>query len=253
MLHATLERAMERGNREQQLGGGALLQAPLFIAAAHELKSPLALIRQLSLALEAEDASPDEIAKLARQITLTSERALRLTTDLTRSSRLEDSLFTLEPLNPVSLCEEVASELAPLYAAKGRELKVSPRRGPLLGLANRDLLRRIMLNFADNALHYSEGDMPVVMSASVYDGGKRIRLGVRDYGPAIKKDVWGHLSRTLGSSAQPLHSRPESSGLGVYIANQFAEAMDAKIGATRHRDGATFYVDISASTQLRLL
>jgi signal transduction histidine kinase len=239
---------------EQQVGsvgGASFMDAPLFIAAAHELKSPLALIRQLSLSLEAGDCTPAELDTMARQITLTSERALRLTTDLTRTSRLEDSLFTLQPLNPVTLCEEVAQELRPLYRAKGRKLTVASRARPLLAIANKDLLRRILLNFADNALHYSEKESPVVITARSYKGS--VRLGVRDYGPALPAKVWHALEASLGVSAQPLHSRPGSSGLGIYIAHQFAEAMQARVGATRHRDGATFYVDLSASTQLRLL
>lgn len=244
---------MEGSEERQQIGGGALSHAPLFLAAAHELKSPLALVRQLSLALEAGDCDAKEIERIARQITLTSERALRLTTNLTKTARLEDSLFTLEPLNPVSLCEEVATELAPLFAAKGRTIRVASRSRPLLGLANRDLLRRVLLNFADNAIHYSDADTPVVLSATARDGGARIRLGVRDYGPAVSSHVWRRLERTLGTTAQPMHARPESSGLGLYIANQFAEAMGASIGTRRHRDGATFYIDINASTQLRLI
>lgn len=244
---------MEGFDRELGAEGGALSHAPLFLAAAHELKSPLALVRQLSLALESGECDAREIERIAHQITLTSERALRLTTDLTKTARLEDSLFTLEPLNPLSLCEEVVTELAPLFAAKGRTIKVAPRSRALLGLANRDLLRRILLNFADNAIHYSSNDMPVVLSATARDGGTRIRLGVRDYGPAVSPQVWRRLKQTLGAAVQPMHTRPESSGLGLYIANQFAEAMDASIGARRHRDGATFYIDINASTQLRLI
>lgn len=227
------------------------MDAPLFIAAAHELKSPLALIRQLSLGLESGSMSAKEVERAARHITLTSERALRLTTDLTKTARLEDSLFTLEPINPVSLCEEVVQELRPLYAAKGKTLTLASRSRPLLAIANKDLLRRILLNFIDNALHYSEPSTPVVVTASAHQGS--VRLGVRDYGPALPPDVWKSLEASLGTSAQPLHSRPGSSGLGIYIANQFAEAMRAQVGATRHRDGATFYVDLSASTQMRLL
>lgn len=232
------------------IGGASFMDAPLFIAAAHEMKSPLALIRQLSLGLESGMMDARDIEKAARQITLTSERALRLTTDLTKTARLEDSLFTLEPLNPVSLCEEVVQELAPLYEAKGKKLQIASRSRPLLAIANKDLLRRILLNFIDNALHYSESETPVVVSARAYKGS--VRLGVRDYGPALPSNVWKSLESSLGASAQPMHNRPESSGLGIYIANQFAGAMNAEVGATRHRDGATFYVDLSASTQLRL-
>jgi K+-sensing histidine kinase KdpD len=230
-----------------------LISDPLFIAAAHELKSPLSLIRQLSLELESGQCSAKEVASITRQITLTTERALRVTTGLTKTARLEDGLFTLEPLNPVSLCEAVVDELRPLYTAKGRRIYVAKRSRPLLGLANKDLLHRVLLGFADNALHYSSKETPVVVSASMHSKGNRIRLGVRDYGPAMPTNAWERLAASLGARPQPLHNRPESSGLGIYIARQFAEAMNAEVGATRHRDGATFYIDISASTQMRLL
>jgi len=230
------------------LGGLSFVQA-----AAHELKGPLALVRQLSLGLEAGSLSEAEQRKILRQITLTSERALRLTTDLTRSSRLEDSLFELEPLNPQQICEEVAHELAPLYAAKGREIRVATHKRPMLAVANRDLLRRIVLNFGDNALHYGSPDAPVEIRAQSRGGGQNVRIGVRDYGPAVPIDVWNRLQATLGTQTQVLHARPQSSGLGLYVAGQFAGAMQGSIGATRHRDGATFYVDVNASMQLSLL
>ena len=221
------------------------------LAAAHELKAPLALVRQLSLALETGDYTDTERAVLQQRITLTAERALRLTTDLTRAERLDDGLFEIEPLNPIVLCEEVADELSPLYAAHNRTIDVKPHRRQLLGLANRELLRRILLNFTDNALHYSR-DAPVYISAQQRQRGTVIRLGVRDYGPAVPANVWQRLMQNLGQP-QPLHNRPASSGLGIVVAHEFAAAMGASIGAVRHRDGATFYVDIMTSTQLRLL
>ncbi len=221
------------------------------LAAAHELKAPLALVRQLSLALETGDYTDTERAVLQQRITLTAERALRLTTDLTRAERLDDGLFEIEPLNPIVLCEEVADELSPLYAAHNRTIDVKPHRRQLLGLANRELLRRILLNFTDNALHYSR-DAPVYISAQQRQRGTVIRLGVRDYGPAVPANVWRRLMQNLGRP-QPLHNRPASSGLGIVVAHEFAAAMGASIGAVRHRDGVTFYVDIMTSTQLRLL
>ncbi len=222
------------------------------VTAAHELKSPLALVRQLALSLESGMITdPDQQQRMLQQITLVSERALRLTTDLSRSSRLEGSLFDLEPLNPQQLCEEVAHELTPLYKAHGREIQVASRHRQILAVANRDLLRRIMLNFGDNALHYADSSAPVELRASLRAG--IIRIGVRDFGPAVPVDIWQRLQQTVGSSAQPLHARPQSSGLGLLVAGQFAQAMNGRIGASRHRDGATFYVDIDASTQLSLL
>lgn len=223
------------------------------VTAAHELKSPLALIRQLSLGLEAGNISREQERQIVRQIILTSERGLRLTTDLSRSSRMQEGLFNLEPINPQQICEDVAHELTPLYVARGREIRVSNRHRPVLAVANRDLLRRIILNFGDNALHYAGADAPVELCMTSHEQLCKIRIGVRDYGPAIPTDIWKRLQAHLGTTHQPLHSRPQSSGLGLYIAGQFALAMHGSIGASRHKDGATFYVDLDASTQLSLL
>ena len=241
---------MEGMTQQDNQQGGTAMNVPLFVTAAHELKAPLSLIRQLSLSLEAGECTPREIERLARQVTLTSERALRLTTNLTKSSRLEDSLFDLEPLNPVSLCEEIVGEMQPLYSAKGRTLVFSKRSRPLLGLANKELLRRVMINFVDNALHYGDAETPVVISAQASGKNSSIRLKVRDYGPALTPNLT--VNHSPPAIRHALHARPESSGLGIYIANQFAEAMNASIGTLRHHDGATFFVEIPTSTQMRL-
>lgn len=145
------------------------------------------------------------------------------------------------------------AELNPLFAAHGRELAVRTRQHPLLLVANRDLLRRIVLNFSDNALHYSEPGSAVELQIKALQHGNIIRVGVRDYGPALSSDMWRTLQAKLGKAPQPIHARPASSGLGLYIAGLFAEAMNGAIGAIRHRDGATFYVDLDASHQLSLL
>lgn len=236
--------------REDELLLGDLSFA---VTAAHELKSPLALIRQLSLALEADSLTESERQRILRQITLTSERALRLTTDLSRATRLDDSLFELEPLNPQQICEEVVHELTPLYTARGRTIRVTSRYRPILAVANRDLLRRIILNFADNALHYAGDETAVELHAATKDHGTKIRLGVRDFGPGIPVNMWQAIEASLGTGRQALHGRPQSSGLGLYVAGQFAQVMQGSVGATRHRNGATFYVDVHASAQLRLL
>lgn len=225
-----------------------------FMAAAHELKAPLSLIRQLSLTLaENETLSASEYERMLTQITLTSERALRLTSDLTRASR-QTLLFPLEPINPQQLCEEVAHELTPLFAAHDKRIQVLPRHRPPLLVGNRDLLRRILLNFSDNALHYTGESKVVELKVSTLGSIDQVRIGVRDYGPAVPPDTWRVLAERLKKLApQPVHARPQSSGLGLWTAGQFAQMMDSHIGAARHRDGASFYIDLPMSRQLSLL
>lgn len=228
-------------------------ELPFIVAAAHELKAPLALIRQLSLSLEGSVWDEETERRMLRQIILTSERGLRLTGDLTRTNRFENNLLELEPINTRQLCEEVAHELTPLYRAQNRELRVAAGKRQLLAVGNRDLLRRVLINFSDNALHYASSDQPVTIQASTIMNGERIKLGVRDYGPAVPNDVWRRIRHGLGKAPLTLQNRPMSSGLGLYISGQFAEVMQGSIGATRHHDGASFYVELLASRQLKLL
>jgi signal transduction histidine kinase len=190
---------------------------------------------------------------MLRQISLTSESALRLTSDLTRSVRLTDALFKLEPINPQKLCEEIVRELTPFFAAHDCNVKLKSRKHPLLLIANRDLLRRIIMNFSDNALHYTEENSTVEIQIAALAGGEIVRLGVRDYGPALSVDVLEGLQGKLVNASTTIHARPLSSGLGLYIARQFADVMHGKIGVKRHRNGSTFYVDLQASNQLSLL
>jgi signal transduction histidine kinase len=226
---------------------------PSLVAAAHELKSPLVLIRQLSLALENTDLSITDQKRMLRQISLTSERALRLTSDLTHSIRLSDALFELEPINPRQLCDDVIRDLKPLFMAHNRDIKIFSRKNPLLLVANRDLLRRIIMNFSDNALHYAQSKTAVEINIGLINDGQTVRLGVRDYGPSLSSDVLAELNTRLSNTSNTIYARPQSSGLGLYIASQFANYMNGKIGVTRHRDGSTFYVDLQASRQLSLL
>ena len=197
-------------------GGDGRYEVTPLIAAAHELKAPLALVRQLALRLEDEHLSEAERARLLRQTVLTSERALRLTSDLTRSARLEDALFTVEPINPEQLCRDIVSELAPLFEVYGRRVEVKTRKHPLLLVANRDLLRRILLGFSDNALHYSTPGSAVSMQINALKNSGTIRIGVRDYGPALSSDMWRKLQKKLRTAPQSIHARPESRTGALY-------------------------------------
>jgi len=242
---------MESRETRSDYAGGELFALPSLQAAAHELKSPLALVRQLSLALEAGDLNNNEVADYLRRIRLTSERSLALVDDLTLASKLdENTLFELEPLNPLAVCEAIVDEMSPLYSARERKLILRPKTRQSLVIANKRLLVGILRQFIDNALHYADANSRVELTTMSARDQKTVRIGVRDYGPAVASDIW---RRASGEGTQPVARRPGSSGLGLYIAKQFADNMGANLGVVRHRDGATFYVTLRTSTQISLV
>ena len=69
--------------------------------AAHELKSPLVVMRQLALSMDFDD-SKTELESTRKQLVDISERAIRQGNDLTKIARLDDGLFAggLAPTRP---------------------------------------------------------------------------------------------------------------------------------------------------------
>lgn len=225
------------------------------LAVAHELKSPLCLVRQLSLFLGNEPSlSPAETKKYLQQIVAVSERGLRLATDLSRVGNLNQLEFNLEPLSPTEVCRQVAQELAGYYQINQKRLVVRSRyRQHYLAMANYDLLKSVLINFCDNALHYADQKHPVEINVSLHKKPQKIRIAVRDYGPRLPLKVWRGLKGRQPIALGADTSRPLSSGLGLYLASQFAGAMQADIGGVAHADGATFFIDLDVSKQLSLL
>lgn len=219
------------------------------IAAAHELKSPLVLMRQLALVGADTNRSDSERATALHQLTMVADRGLRLTADLTRTARLDDSLFAVEPVNVQQLCESIVRQITPLYEQYGRSIRFDARRARPLVLAHRELLSSVIYHFADNALHYGD-DGAVTVSLHTRTRQRQLRVGVRDEGPAMSLREWRILK---GRPSSSITTRPQASGLGLYIAEQFSQAMGGSIGFTRHRNGATFYIDLPLSEQLSLL
>ena len=224
---------------------------PSVLVAAHELKTPLALIRQMALLLDDDLTIAADKKQIQQRIIQTSEQALQLTADLANSANLTPSLFPLEPVNPLAICQQMAAETRFNAVLYGRKISW-PRSGrnSRLILANRTLLGRILANFLNNALKYTEDGSEIKVSVKAVGGA--VRLSVRDFGPMMSLKEYRRLLSEM-DARKTVRTRPESSGLGIYVASQFARAMNGQIGLIRHRDGLTFYVDMPISRQLSLL
>lgn len=206
-------------------------------------------MRQLALSL---DLAPDPATRrrIQSQMLLVSDRALRQVNDLNKISRLEDGLFTIEPISVRGLCDEVYRELATSFRLEHRHLEISYANRSRLALANRDLLRSVIYNFCTNAMRYS--DIDTASRLSVLDAHGKIRINVRDYGPALPTSLVRSLRHGGLDRPTKVAMRPDSTGLGLYIVSQFAHYMRATLGVTQHRDGTSFFVDLPISQQATL-
>lgn len=219
------------------------------LVAAHELKAPLNLLRQLAFSLDFAEDSRD-VKQIQNKMISVSDRAIRQVQDLTKIARLEDGLFEMEPVAVRGVCDEVTRELGALFRFNNRNLIIDYRNRTRLVSANRDLLYSIVYNFCLNAMHYSDEETRSELTLSDKNG--KVRIDVRDFGPALPMDVWKSLKKGWVEKPTSIAMRPGSSGLGLYIASKFSQYMNANVGAVRHRDGTSFFVELAPSKQAAL-
>jgi len=225
--------------------------APL-IAAAHELKAPLILLRQLSLQLMNEQDS-EKIAEISNRIQLTSERSLRLVNSLSKTARLEDAMFKLEPIVLNNVARTVIDELEPLSNALGQKIEIKTKKN-VLAVGNFDLIRTIMLGLLDNSLmSHRISSKPI--EVRFCEHGDKLQILVRDFGEIIDVKHFRNVLVDIGKAPIPLSDRPNSTGLGLFISAKFSQYMQGELSVTRHvkNGGLTFKVSLPASKQLSLV
>src|SRR5215475_11479199 len=147
-----------------------------FVAdAAHELRTPIAI---LNTRLEALPSGPDRtrlIEDIARLATL-AEQLL----DIQRLDRCE---HPLAPVDLVTVAQGVAADLAPLAIAAGYELSLDSAAPCVETLGDRAALERALTNLVQNAIQHG----PRRGTISI-DIGRPATIEVTDDGAGIPMD-----------------------------------------------------------------
>lgn len=232
-------------------------QSAIVAAAAHELKNPLTLITYIAQTLGDKnlELTAHEHDEQLRRLLLVSQRSLRLVQHLTISYRLETDqqlafTFPLEPVNIREICETALHELTPYAREYNQTLRLHTPHCSHNAIANREIVYDIVVNLVDNAIRHNTPGASVDLKPVCRTD--HVRLNVHDNGATIHKTELARLRRSLGHEPQPLSTHSGTSGLGLYIATQLAEAMGGSLGLGRPGQGTTFFVNLTRSRQLSL-
>ncbi|HEX8363067.1 MAG TPA: ATP-binding protein [Longimicrobium sp.] len=197
--------------------------------AAHELRTPVAVVRaETELALAGE-RSPAEYREALGIVGGEAERLGRIVHDLLTYSRAEAGQYPLR-LAGADLGEVAADatrSLRNLAAQKGVELSTQVMDElPIRGDA--DLLRRLVLNLVENAVKHGRPGERVRVEA--FAEGGEYRLRVSDTGPGVPEEARARIFEPFFRGS---HARAEGSaagaGLGLPIARWIAEAHGGRL------------------------
>ena len=211
--------------------------------AAHQLKTPLAGLRMQAELAQREGASEDELKQSLQQIGHASVRATHTVNQLLALARAEggSAAAAHEPCDLAQLTIEAVREAVPAALERGTDLGYEgpePGAPHLVRLGNPLLLKEMLRNLIENALHYARtpgtGAAVVTVRLRANPPGGGLALEVEDNGPGVppaERDlVFQPFYRALGTNV-------DGTGLGLPIVREIAEQHGASVSLTDAHPG----------------
>ena len=194
--------------------------------AAHELRTPLAILRtQIDMIADRD---------LAQSLRHDVENMSRLVNQLLEMAELDTFVIDAsDTADLTAVCAEVAAFLAPLALSRDRRVAMSGAHGPVLVSGNADMLGRAVRNLVENALTHTPAGTTVEIE--IDPAGM---ICVSDRGPGVPSADREHIFQRFWRADR---RRPGSSGLGLAIVARILEAHGGSITVgDRAGGGAAF-------------
>lgn len=211
---------------------------------SHEIRTPMNAILGLTHLMRAE-ATPAQSERLGK-IDAAGKHLLSIINDILDISKIEAGKLQLEhsDFTLSAVLDHVSSILGEVAHAKGLEIRIDPDSVPVWLRGDVLRLRQAILNYASNALKFTEqGHITLAAKLLAEDGDDLyIRFSVSDTGIGIDAEGLSALFQPFTQADISTTRRYGGTGLGLVITRHLAGLMGGEAGAESvPGQGSTFW------------
>lgn len=186
----------------ERLERGLEMQRAFTADAAHELRTPLAVLK----------AHIDTLAdqRAARSLSLDVSRMERIVEQFLRLAQVEGhEIDAMDRADLHAIAVEVATMTAPLAAEENKTVEVVGHQRPLIVAGNADLIGLAVRNLVENGLQHTPPGSGVEISLD-----PKVGITVIDHGPGIAKEHQEHVFQRFWRGVR---NKGSNAGLGLSI------------------------------------
>lgn len=196
--------------------------------AAHELKTPITVIRGYAEILGTMQGLATDNKKHIEQIDMSARQLVSLVDDILDVARIQQGRLSVEAvsLDPASLVVSVVDSMKPLAAEKGLSLSYVPEQPPLFISVDPNRFRQVLINIIGNAIKYSRTG---AIEIKTYQKRKIFFIRVIDTGIGISAEDQKRLFSKFFRVKSEETERIRGTGLGLWITRQLVLLMEGDI------------------------
>jgi signal transduction histidine kinase len=219
------------------------LREEFVFVAAHELRSPVTVIKGYASMILGGDAGPikKQVRDYLKEIDRANQRLLQLVEDLLEVARSEAGRLNIE-VERVDVSKPVGEAVAELVQlAREKSISLDYQKPANLPAARADerRIKEIMVNLVNNAIKYTRQGGSVKVFHEVK--GQELITHVQDNGLGIAKEAQDKIFEKFYRVQTKETSDIQGTGLGLFIVKQLVEKMKGRIWFVSEKDkGSTF-------------
>ena len=231
----------------EELGSIETLKTDFVSNVSHEMKTPIAIIKNYAQLMQAGHVSEEQGKEYAKNIEQAAARLSSLIGNILKLNRLEHQRITPE-VETYDVCRQLCESVFLFEDAleeKGIELEADIEDTAMIK-ADASLMELVWNNLLSNAVKFTDRGGRITVGQTSDE--RHVRVSVSDTGCGIAKESIHHIFDKF-YQGDTSHSM-EGNGLGLALVKRVLELTDGEIQITSEEGkGSTFTVTLPAAKE----